>query len=96
MTYTKSFPKEVNKPAYTKWEEIELSVDEEKEVEELARKRNLAILDRCIKDAKLLIKNNKLKNYQTDIINIARTLFDKQSINTIFLKEEKARKKFKN
>ena len=55
---------------------------------------NLKIMDQCIEDAKLVIQRKNLKAYQTDLINIARALFEKRASHSIYFKERRAKEKF--
>ena len=78
MAFSKSFPKTTDKSAYPKWEEIFLSDVEEKEIEEKAMKENIELMKKCIDDAKKIITEKNLKPYQTDLIRMAISLFEKR------------------
>lgn len=94
MTFSKSFPKKSNKSVYPNWEEIVLSADEEKEIENKARIENQKVFSECIDDAKKLFQEKNLKEYQTDIINTAISLFEKRASHEVFWKENAAKEKF--
>lgn len=94
MPFSKSFPKTTDKSIYPKWEEITLTPEEEKEQEKIARKENIEKMKECIDDAKLIMKEKQLKEYQTDMINIALALFEKRASHEIYYKESKAKEKF--
>ncbi|MDD5253685.1 MAG: hypothetical protein PHG05_01095 [Candidatus Nanoarchaeia archaeon] len=92
MAFSKSFPRTGEK--YPVWEEVELTKEEEKQQEELARKENIKILKQCLDDAKQIIQENNLKAYQSDIVKLAISLFEKQASHQIYWKENKAKDKF--
>ena len=94
MGFVKSFPKTTDKTIYPKWEEVSLTEAEEKLEEEKARNENIKIIKECIEDAKAIIKEKNLKPYQTDIINLAISLFEKRASHLVYWKEEKAKEKF--
>jgi hypothetical protein len=94
MTYSKSFPRTTDKSTYPIWEEIKLSDVEEKEQEVRTRKENIDLMNECITDAKEIIENKGLKDYQTDVIHMAISLFEKRASHVVYYKEEKAKEKF--
>ncbi|MBR9690101.1 hypothetical protein GOV08_00260 [Candidatus Woesearchaeota archaeon] len=94
MTYSKSFPRTIEGSNYPKWEEVFLSDDEEKQVEAKARSENLELMKQCIDDAKKVFSDKSLKDYQTDIINMAISLFEKRASHTVYHKETLAKEKF--
>ncbi|MDD5331212.1 MAG: hypothetical protein PHE43_00100 [Candidatus Nanoarchaeia archaeon] len=94
MAFSKSFPKKGTK--YPEWEEMYLTEKEEREQEELSRKENINLMKQCIDDAKQILKDKNLKDYQTDLINIAISLFEKTASHQIYWKEGKAKEKFDN
>lgn len=94
MAFSKSFPRTVKTSAYPKWEEVTISDDEEKEVEQKCRHENIKIMLDCIEDAKNIIEKRLLKRYQTDLINIAIALFEKRASHAVFWKESKAKERF--
>ena len=94
MTYSKSFPRTTDKSTYPIWEEIKLTDVEETEQEVRTRKENINLMKECITDAKEIIENKGLKDYQTDVINMAISLFEKRASHVVYYKEEKAKGKF--
>lgn len=94
MAFSKRFPRTVKGQAYPQWEEVYLTEEEEKRIEQESRKENIRLMAECIEDAKKIIKNQNLKQYQTDLINMAISLFEKRSSHTIYWKEERAKDKF--
>ena len=93
MTFSKKFPRNISGSNYPVWEEIQLTDEEEKEVEELCRKENFCLLDQCIKEAKSLAIKNQI-NTEENVTNIAIALFEKRSSHVVFWKENKAKDKF--
>lgn len=92
MVFSKSFPRTVKGSTYPVWEEISLSDEEEKEVEKLCKEENNRLMKECLEDAKKIMEN--LKEYQTDMVSIARSLFDKRASHLVYWKENKAKEKF--
>jgi len=93
MAFSKTFPKNVPGSNYPLWEEVFLTTEEEREAEEECKKQNFKILDQCIGEAKALAIKNGM-NSDENIINIARTLFDKRASHEVFWKEKMAKEKF--
>ena len=94
MAFKKAFPKTTDKSVYPRWSEIELTAEEEKEQEELARKANIVLMKDCLDDAKHIFKEKELKKYQSDIVNMAISLFEKRASHQVYWKERKAKQKF--
>ncbi len=94
MVFSKKFPRPVKGSVYPKWEEVFLTDDEELIIEDSAKKENIKLMKQCIDDAREIIKARGLKEYQTDIINIAISLFEKRASHNVYWKEEKAKEKF--
>ena len=94
MAFSKNFPRQIEGSSYPRWEEIFLTEEEEKEQEKLCREKNLTIMKECVDDAKLIFSEKNLKEYQTDIVNMAISLFEKRSSHEIYWKERKAKEKF--
>jgi len=94
MGFNKSFPRTTDKSVYPVWEEISLTEAEETEQESLARKENIEKMRQCIKDAKTIIETERLKPFQTDMVNMAIALFEKRGSHEIYYKENKAKEKF--
>jgi len=94
MPFSKSFPKTTDKSVYPKWEEVYLTEKEERAIEQECRAENITLMNECIEDAKRIIDRQGLKRYQTDLISIARALFEKRASHAVFLKEAKCKEKF--
>jgi len=94
MTFSKTFPKKVEGSSYPKWEEVFLTYEEEITAEDEARKANINLMRECIKDAKAIMADTGLKEYQTNLIAIAKSLFDKRASHEVYWKENKAKEKF--
>lgn len=94
MPYSKSFPKTTDKTVYPKWEEIYLSDEEEKDIEVSCRDENIKLLKECVQDAKKLFREENLKDFQSDIIQAAISLFEKRASHAIYWKEQAAKEKF--
>jgi hypothetical protein len=94
MPFSKSFPKTTGKSNYPVWEEVYLTEDEEQEQEKLARHQNIKRMQECIDDAKRIMEYNGLKRYQSNMIHLAVSLFDKRGSHEIYFKENKAKEKF--
>jgi len=93
MTHRKSFPRSAEGRNVTIWEDIRLSKKEEKEQEKLARQTNAELMQECINDAGLILKRIGMRNYQSDVIRIARELFNKRASHSVFWKDKKCREK---
>jgi hypothetical protein len=94
MAFSKRFPRSVKGSPYAQWEEIRLSDEEEKQIDENARADSIRIFSECIDDAKKLIEDKGLKGYETSIIGIAEALFEKRASHSIYWKEKKTKEKF--
>ncbi len=79
---------------YPQWEEVLLTEDEEKAEEEKCRNENKRLMKDCIDDAKNIINEKELKDYQTVLIRIAIALFEKRASHSVYWKESKAKDKF--
>jgi hypothetical protein len=93
MVFTKAFAITSDK-SYTRWEDVTLTEQEEMEQEKLAREENISKMKESIDDARQIMKEKSLKEYQTDMINLAITLFEKRGSHEIYYKENKAKEKF--
>ncbi|MFH0936598.1 MAG: hypothetical protein V1815_02890 [Candidatus Woesearchaeota archaeon] len=82
------------KSTYPTWEEVFLFPKEEKEVEDFAKKENIRLMKECIRDSKKLFGEENLQFYQSDVVNVAIALFEKESSHVVYHKENKARDKF--
>ena len=99
VPFSKNFPKTVPGSNYPVWEEITLTEEEEKQVEEECRRTNFRILDQCLEEAKALAIKQGL-NTDENRVKIAIALFEKRASHEVFWKENKAKeifdKKFKH
>ncbi len=93
MTFSKKFPKTVDGSNYPKWVEIYLDHNEELETESQARTENIKLMKECIKDAKNIMQEQNFNDYQSDMIKLATSLFEKRASHTIHFKENKAKDK---
>jgi hypothetical protein len=94
MAFSRRFPRDVKGSPYPSWEEVYLSDDEEKRLEEQQRTGNVALMRECIHDAKQLVAQEQLKDFQSDVIHLAIALFEKRASHSVYWKEEAAKEKF--
>lgn len=94
MTYSKAFPKRSDKSIYPQWEDVTLSPEEERELEEQCRQENNRIMAQCLDDAEKLLIAKGAKGYESSISAIAVALFDKRASHVAYWKEEYAKEKF--
>ena len=94
MVFSKSFPRTVEGSAYPKWEEVTLTSDEEKDVEDRAINDNIRIMKECIDDAKSLIEEKGFKGFKEDILKVAVPLFEKRASHVVYWKENMCKEKF--
>jgi len=94
MVFSKRFPRTIKGSTYPIWEEIILNSDEEEQVEKENRKDIMNTMKECVDDAKQIISDKNLKDYQSDIISLAISLFEKRASHDVFKKEQKAKEKF--
>ncbi|MBS3106070.1 hypothetical protein J4419_00200 [Candidatus Woesearchaeota archaeon] len=94
MAFSKSFPRRVQGQSYPVWEDVFLSEAEERLEESKAREENIRVLKECLHDAREILKDSKLKDFQTNAVQIAIALFEKRASHTVYWKEKKAKEKF--
>ncbi len=94
MAFSKSFPKTVEGSAYPKWEEVFISEEEEREIEQRAREEHIKIMQDCIDDAKALIEEKGFKGFKEDILKVAVPLFEKRASHNVYWKESRCKEKF--
>ncbi|MBW3003199.1 hypothetical protein KY337_01450 [Candidatus Woesearchaeota archaeon] len=94
MTFSKQFPKTVEGSNYPKWVEIYLDEHEEGEIESKARDENISLMKECVEDAKEIMKGKGLNDYQSDMVKIAISLFEKRASHSVHFKENKCKEKF--
>lgn len=94
MSFSKAFPKYVKGSNYPRWEEVYLTEEEESMQEQKARIENIKLFKECLDDAMKIVDSVKLKRYQSDLISVAISLFEKRASHSIYWKESKAKEKF--
>jgi len=94
VPFSKSFPKQSKTSNYPQWEEITLTEEEEKAVEQKSKEENIKLLKECVDDAKKIIQEKNLNPSQIELMHIAITLFEKRASHEIYWKENKAKEKF--
>ncbi len=93
MPFSKRFPRDVPGSNFPLWEEIFLTEEEEKQVEEDCRKENFRLLDHCLREAKALAIKQEI-NTEENVTHLAIALFEKKASHVVFWKENKAKEKF--
>jgi hypothetical protein len=94
MVFSKSFPKTIDGSSYPKWEEVLLSDEEEREIEDIAREDNIKVMKECLDDGKALIEEKGFKGFKEDILKVAIPLFEKRASHTVYWKESRCKEKF--
>ena len=94
MPFSKSFPKTSKTSTYPQWEEITLTDEEEKAVEQESKAENIKLFKECIDDAKSILIEKGLNESNSEILNVAISLFEKRSSHEVYWKENKAKAKF--
>ena len=94
MVFSKSFPRTLEGSNYPRWEEVFLTEEEEKAVEERNRQENIVLMKECIEDAKKVMTEKGMKDFQSDLIAMAISLFEKRASHLVYWKESKAKEKF--
>lgn len=94
MAFSKRFPKQVAGSNYPEWVEVFLSKEEEQAVEKECRKENILLMKQCLDDASSIIREEKLKPFQSNTVDIAIALFEKRASHQVYWKESKAKNKF--
>ena len=92
MPFSKSFPKTSKTSTYPQWEEVSLTEEEEKAVEQISRTENIKLFKECIDDARYIAQEKGLA--QADIIHVTISLFEKRASHEVYWKENKAKEKF--
>lgn len=94
MTFSKSFPRTDGKTTYPTWEEIILNTGEEEIIEKNARFENIELMKECIEDSRKLFADSNLKDYQSDLIRLAVSLFEKRASHVVYWKERECKEIF--
>jgi hypothetical protein len=95
MAFSKTFPKTVPGTNYPIWEEVYLTEEEERAVEEQCKRENFLFMQESIQEAKTLAIKNQM-NEEIIVSSIAIALFEKKASHVVFMKENKAKEKFDN
>lgn len=93
MVFSKTFPKTVPGSNYPSWEEVFLTEEEERLVEEKCRQNNFLLMNECLQEAKVLAIKNGV-NDDHNVMGLAVALFDKRASHVVFWKESAAKEKF--
>ena len=94
MAFSKSFPKTIDGTPYPKWVEVFLTDAEEREAEAMCRAKSIDVMKQCIDDAQQLIEEKGFKGFKEDVLQVAKTLFEKRASHEVYWKENKAKEKF--
>lgn len=90
----KTFPRTVDGSSYPVWEEVALSEKEEFIEEQKAKRENIKMMRKCVDEAKKLLEEMGMREYQSDILNIALSLFRKQASHVVYWKDNRCKEKF--
>ncbi|PIZ50890.1 hypothetical protein COY27_05400 [Candidatus Woesearchaeota archaeon CG_4_10_14_0_2_um_filter_33_13] len=93
MAFSKTFPKTIPGTNYPIWEEVYLTEEEEKEVEEQCKKENFLLMDESIVEARQIAIKRGM-NEEDIVSRLAVSLFEKKASHVVFWKESKAKDKF--
>ena len=91
MAFSKSFPRTIGSSSYPIWEEVFLTEEEEREIEKIAEMENIELMKKCFDEAKKIIIEKGYKEYQSDVVNVAVSLFNKLASHSVYHKENKAK-----
>lgn len=94
MAYSKNFPRTIEGSNYPRWEEVYLTSEEEGKEEEKCRADNIEIMKECVNDARRVMEEKGLKDYQSDLMAMAIALFRKRAAYAVHYKEQRAKEKF--
>jgi hypothetical protein len=90
----KSFPRTIEGSNAPVWEEIMLTPKEEFVEEQKARRENIGLMRKCIEDAKKLMEQEGMAEYQSDVLGIALTLFRTRASHVVYWKDNRCKEKF--
>ena len=76
------------------WVEISLTTEEENEVEVQSKSKHIDLMKECLTDAEKLLADENKKEYQSDAVRIAISLFEKRASHIVFEKDRKCKEKF--
>jgi len=94
MVFSKTFPREIEGSNFPRWEEMFLSAQEEREIEQVARQEFLYLVRQCMADARNVLKDEGMMDTQSHVLGIALALFKKRASHTSYYKEDKCKDKF--
>lgn len=94
MVFGKRYPKDKPGSNFPEWVEIQLTEEEEREIEEKARQENIRLMKQCLDDATSLLKDKGFRDYDNNRIEIAKTLFDKLASHSVYWKEAECKDRF--
>lgn len=94
MTFSRRFPLDKPGSPYPSWEEMFLTAEDEEKVEKTQREANNTLMRECLEDAQKIVFEQEFKDFQSDVVSIARALFDKRASHLVYWKEEEAKKRF--
>jgi hypothetical protein len=94
MSFSKTFPRTIETSNYPIWEEFYLTDKEERLEEDKARKENIRVMLECVEDARNILEDKELKNFQTNIVRVAIALFAKRASHEVYWKERRCKDKF--
>ena len=94
MAFSKRFPRPVKGSTYPEWVEVFLSEKEEEIIDKKCKEENIRLLKECIDDALDILSDKNLKNFQTNVIEMAISLFEKRASHSVYWKERNAKDKF--
>jgi hypothetical protein len=87
MAFGKRFPRYKDGSTYPIWEEITLTKAQEQNREAKAREENIAVMKQCLTDAKQIITDLEMREYDNNQISIAIALFEKLASHSVYFKE---------
>ena len=91
MAFSKRFPKDVPGSKFPEWVDIALTDAQEARIEVQAREEHIRLMKECLEDAYQVLKDKELKDYQTNVVQMAVALFDKRASHVVWHKEEYAK-----
>lgn len=94
MAFCKTYPREIEGTTYPKWEEVRLTDQEESQLDETARRENIYLLRQCIADAKNMLEDENLRDYQGHVLLLGTSLFKKRASHAVHWKEKRCKEKF--
>ena len=93
MTFSKKFPRDIQGSNYPVWEEVRLTLEEEKKIEQQCRIENIQLMEECLNDAQTIAIKGRV-NTDENVARLAISLFEKRASHEIYWKEKKAKEKF--